>query len=68
MDEKVKDYILDLVFATREAGSRKNLREIAPYISVGASPRATISLAKGAKAKAFDAPAVFEKLSGIPQK
>ena len=53
MDDKVKDYILDLVFATREAGSKKNLREIAPYISVGASPRATISLAKGAKAKAF---------------
>ncbi len=53
MDEKVKDYILDLVFATREASSKKNLRELAPYISIGASPRATISLAKGAKAKAF---------------
>ncbi|NCN42465.1 MoxR family ATPase [bacterium] len=53
MDEKVKDYILDLVFATREASTKKNLREIAPYISIGASPRATISLAKGAKAKAF---------------
>lgn len=53
MDDKVKDYILDLVFSTREASSRKNLRELAPYISIGASPRATISLAKGAKAKAF---------------
>jgi len=53
MDQKVKEYILDLVFATREAHTKKNLKEFAPYISVGASPRATISLAKGAKAKAF---------------
>jgi MoxR-like ATPase len=53
MDQKVKDYILDLVFATREAGQKKNLRELAPYISIGASPRATIALARGAKAKAF---------------
>ncbi|MEO5667413.1 MAG: MoxR family ATPase [Bdellovibrionota bacterium] len=53
MDQKVKDYILDLVFATREAGQKKNLKELAPYISIGASPRATISLARGAKAKAF---------------
>jgi MoxR-like ATPase len=53
MDQKVKEYILDLVFATREAGQKKNLKELAPYISIGASPRATISLARGAKAKAF---------------
>lgn len=53
MDQKVKDYILDIVFATREAGQKKNLKELAPYISIGASPRATISLARGAKAKAF---------------
>jgi MoxR-like ATPase len=53
MDQKVKDYILDIVFATREASTKKNMKELAPYISIGASPRATISLAKGAKAKAF---------------
>lgn len=53
IDEKVKNYILDLVFATRDAATQKHLRELAPYISVGASPRATISLAKAAKAKAF---------------
>jgi MoxR-like ATPase len=53
MDQKVKDYILDIVFATREASTKKNMKELAPYISIGASPRATISLAKGAKARAF---------------
>jgi len=53
MDQKVKDYILDLVFATREAGQKKNLREFANLIAIGASPRATISLGKAARAKAF---------------
>ncbi len=53
VDQKVKDYILDLVFSTREARQRKNLKEFAELIAVGASPRATISLAKAAKAKAF---------------
>ena len=53
IDQKVKDYILDLVFATREPKARKELKEMASYISVGASPRATISLAKASKAKAF---------------
>ena len=42
-----------MVFATREAKNRKELKEIESYIAIGASPRATISLAKGAKAKAF---------------
>lgn len=53
MDQKVKDYILDLVFSTREAATRKNLKEFANLISIGASPRATISLGKAARAKAF---------------
>lgn len=53
IDPKVKEYILDLVFATREPKSRKELKEIEPLISIGASPRATISLARAAKAKAF---------------
>ena len=53
IDPKVKDYILDIVFATREPQSRKELKEFQNLISIGASPRATISLAKAAKAKAF---------------
>lgn len=48
VDEKIKNYILDIVFATREPG--KSLR---PFIDVGASPRATIYLVKAAKAHAF---------------
>lgn len=53
MDQKVKEYILDLVFATREPKARKETMELENLISIGASPRATISLAKAAKAKAF---------------
>jgi len=53
MDQKVKDYILDIVFATREPKSRKELRELESLIQIGASPRATIALAKAAKARAF---------------
>lgn len=52
MDEKIEKYILDIVFASRnpkEAG----LTNIANLISYGGSPRATISLALGAKAYAF---------------
>jgi len=53
IDQKVKDYILDIVFATREPKARKELRELESLIAIGASPRATIFLAKAAKAKAF---------------
>jgi MoxR-like ATPase len=53
VDPKVKEYILDIVFATRDPKSRKETQDLAPLISIGASPRATISLAKAAKAKAF---------------
>jgi MoxR-like ATPase len=53
IDQKVKDYILDIVFATREPRGRKELKDLENLISIGASPRATISLAKAAKAKAF---------------
>ena len=52
MDEKIKGYILDLVFATREP-DQFNLKEMKPLISYGASPRATIALALAAKAYAF---------------
>lgn len=51
MDAKIKDYIVDLVVATREP-AKYNL-DIADYIEFGASPRATISLAIAAKAYAF---------------
>ncbi|NCN25970.1 MoxR family ATPase [bacterium] len=53
IDQKVKDYILDIVFSTREPKNHKGLAELSNLISIGASPRATISLAKAAKAKAF---------------
>jgi MoxR-like ATPase len=51
VDEKVRRYIVDLVFATREP-ARFGL-DLAPYIEFGASPRATIHLALAAKAYAF---------------
>src|SRR5262245_21204814 len=51
VDEKVKDYIVDLVCATREPQSYKI--DVKDYIQLGASPRATISLTLGAKAYAF---------------
>ena len=51
LDEKIKDYILDLIFATRDPGAYK--LDIAPMIQYGASPRATIFLALAAKAYAF---------------
>ncbi len=52
VDEKVKDYILNVVFATREP-ARYGLKELADYIEYGASPRATIFLNLAAKAHAF---------------
>jgi MoxR-like ATPase len=52
MDEKIEQYILDLVFATREPAHFK-LDKLAPLISYGASPRATIALAQAARAHAF---------------
>lgn len=52
IDEKVKDYILNLVFATREPAEYK-LENLKPLISYGASPRASIMMTKAAKAHAF---------------
>jgi MoxR-like ATPase len=52
MDEKIEEYILDLVFATRDPQTC-GLGELRPLISAGASPRASISIAKAAKAVAF---------------
>lgn len=52
VDEKMQNYIVDLVFATRdpEAAGLKDMKDL---ISYGASPRATISLTIAAKAYAF---------------
>ncbi len=52
MDDKIRNYILDLVAATRNPEEFK-LPELKKLISYGASPRATIFLAKGARAYAF---------------
>ncbi len=52
MDEKIEQYILDVVFATRSPEDFK-LKELAPLISYGGSPRASIALAMASKAYAF---------------
>ena len=52
MDEKIERYILDIVFATRNPKAY-NMANLAQLISYGASPRASINLALGAKAYAF---------------
>jgi len=51
IDEKIKDYIVDIVCATRDPG--KYGLKLKNFISYGASPRATIFLAVAAKAHAF---------------
>jgi MoxR-like ATPases len=52
MDEKIERYILEIVFATRNP-KEYGIPGLAQLISYGASPRATINLALGAKAYAF---------------
>jgi MoxR-like ATPase len=52
LDDKISDYILTVVDATRRPREHR-LAEIAPLIEFGASPRATIALATGARAHAF---------------
>jgi MoxR-like ATPase len=52
VDEKIKDYVLDIIFATREPAA-SGLKKLEPLIEFGASPRATIFLVKAAKAHAF---------------
>jgi MoxR-like ATPase len=52
MDEKVKDYILNLVHATRDP-ERFRIKDLKRLIQYGASPRATLSLTLAAKAQAF---------------
>jgi MoxR-like ATPase len=52
MDDRVKDYIVNVVFATREP-EKNGLKELAPLIEYGASPRASIALNLAARAHAF---------------
>ena len=52
VDEKIEKYILDIVFATRNP-KLFGLEKLVDLISYGASPRASINLALGAKAMAF---------------
>lgn len=52
MDDKIKDYVLDLVAATRHPQDYR-LKELKPLISCGASPRASINLCLAARANAF---------------
>ncbi len=51
IDDKIKDYIVDIVLATRNPSVQK--LDMAPYIQFGASPRATIALTLASKAWAF---------------
>tara|TARA_B100001750_G_scaffold244667_1_gene262536 strand:- start:14 stop:1012 length:999 start_codon:yes stop_codon:yes gene_type:complete len=52
MDEKIEQYIIDIIFATRNPEAY-NLHEIKDYINSGSSPRASIFLALASKAYAF---------------
>lgn len=52
VDDKIKNYVLDLVIATREP-ERNGLQKLKNYIRCGASPRATIFMIQAAKAYAF---------------
>ncbi len=52
MDDRIVDYIVDIVHATRDPGAA-GLPDLAPLIEFGASPRATIALAQASRAHAF---------------
>jgi MoxR-like ATPase len=52
LDDRVVDYIVDIVHATRSPADAK-LADLVPLIEFGASPRATISLAQASRAHAF---------------
>ena len=52
LDEKLKNYIIDLVMATRTPKDY-GLMDLENFISFGASPRATVNFPKAAKAQAF---------------
>ncbi len=55
LDDRIKEYIVDLVYATRDPGGMKETKklDIKEYIETGASPRATINLKVAARALAY---------------
>jgi MoxR-like ATPase len=53
LDDKVKEYILKVIFATREPGKVKGLEGLTDLIQFGASPRASVWMARAARAHAF---------------
>lgn len=53
LDDKVKEYILNIIFATRQPSEVKGLKDYSGFIQYGASPRASIWMAKAARAHAF---------------
>ena len=52
VDEKIEDYVLNLIFSTREP-HKYGLKDLDGIIDFGASPRATINIIRAAKARAF---------------
>jgi MoxR-like ATPase len=52
LDDKVKSYVVDLVFATRDPGV-VGLEKLKPLLHYGASPRASLALTRAARARAF---------------
>ena len=52
MDERIVDYIVEIVHATRSP-AESGLKDLVPLIEFGASPRATIALAQASRAHAF---------------
>ena len=58
MDEKIEKYIIDIIFATREP-AEYNLQKLQNLIAYGGSPRASISLAKAARATPSSAAAAM---------
>jgi MoxR-like ATPase len=52
MDQKIVDYVVDVVRATREP-QRVGLHDVKPLVAYGASPRASIYLAQAARAHAY---------------
>jgi len=52
MDDRIVDYIVEIVHATRNPG-QAGLPDLQPLIEYGASPRATLSLAQASRAHAF---------------
>jgi MoxR-like ATPase len=52
MDERIVDYIVEIVHATRSPADA-GLKDLVPLIEFGASPRATIALAQASRAHAF---------------